>query len=328
MRDHDGTDEELHTTVKRIIIKCKNLTHVVIHGLDMPLKTAQYLRNLPTTTKNLDLSGNEVIMDMEIKPLFKTYPDMESIDLSGMAITIKTLERMAERWGNTLTNITLPQTIARELTLYKDSPDCEKVGKLKEWIGKMVKLRQFRIGEWQHGMETKIHRSFRGEGSLGHRMEQTVVHFLKTVLPPTVTVNMNPYVEEDEMYYRTDTVSYYEKYGVPKPNPNFPRGSDPKYVFQTLGRVNGGGTGRGWTYRDHYMRSNYMGTTRDGPREYYLEYNEPGGKGLAEWSDTIQGGEHTRNGESPEEWGNTEDEEERIWDEEKDRAWTNWDDLI
>jgi len=264
MKEGDGTDIDLHRTIKRFIDKCPKLTHIVLHGLGLPTDTIRYLRNLPETLRFLDLAMNG-ITDEEIEPLFRKCPNMESIDLSGTNTTTATLAKIAESWGDTIKDLKLPITMAKQLTLYDDYPSDDELWDLTCWISKMKELQHIQFGEYRQGMETEWHRSFNGKTSLGYVMEQRMIETLEKTLPSTVTIHMDPYEEDNDKYY--------QKHEVPKPNPKFPPKSSSSYVFQTLGRKDKTERGRN-TYRNHYTNSGWLSPIRRGRQEYYLEHFE------------------------------------------------------
>ena len=257
MRYGDGTDVLLHEVVKGFINKCPQLTHFVLHGLDLSRDTIRYMgNNLPNTVISLDLARN-YIKDEEITPIIERCPDMQFLDLSGTSVSTKTFSRIANRWGKSIVSLALPQKVARELTLYKDAPKDKAILKLLGWVKSLTALKYFRIGDWRLGMATETHWSYRGNMSLGYLMEQKVIRILNIVLPSTITIHMSPYAEEDKLYY--------QQHGVPKPNPDFPPTSDPLYTFQTLGKTDS-------KRRTCQLstKSNYLFDTRSGPQEYYL----------------------------------------------------------
>ena len=141
---------------------------------------------------------------------------------------------------------------------------------------------------------------------------------MRTVLPPTITIHMSPYAEEDQLYYQT--------HGVPKPNPNFPPTSDPLYIFQTLWK--GAQNQKNWrqNYHDHYPRSRWLFKTRCGSPEYYLSGYDSLEEDIG-WAPEREirlphvriennrlawdGNDNTW--KSPEEWKPTEGEDKRTW---------------
>ena len=96
-------------------------------------------------------------------------------------------------------------------------------------------------------------------------MENRIIKTLKQTLPPTVTIHMDPYEE--------DNGEYYCKHEIAKPNPRFPPKASSSYIFQTLGRKDETSRGRN-TYRNHYTPSKWLSPIRRGKREYYLEGHE------------------------------------------------------
>ena len=66
MKEGDRTDAALHRTIQRFIDKCPRLTHIVLHGLWLPMDMIRYLQNLPETVQFLDLAMN-AITDEEIE---------------------------------------------------------------------------------------------------------------------------------------------------------------------------------------------------------------------------------------------------------------------
>ena len=324
MKEGDGTEIALYRTVQRFINKCPNLTHVVLHGLGLSAQAIKYLTMLPATVRFLDLAMNAVT-DEDMVPLFKKCPSMESIDLAGTCVTALTMERVATEWGGTIVNLTLPHAVAEQLTLYDDNPDNDEIQKLLHWIKRMKSLQHIRIGEHRLGMATEWHRSFRGETSLGYIMERRMIGVLEKTLPTTIKINISPYEDNNDAYYR--------KYGVPKPNPGFPPKSSPSYIFQTLGRKDKTNKGRRNTYRDHYPNSRWLSPTRCGPREYYLE----GYESLEErygWS--PPGDIRVPNMRSTDEYITTEIANDNVWYEteerkppenDEERVWTSWENL-
>ena len=77
--------------------------------------------------------------------MFKKCPRMKSINLSGTTTTTATLAKIAKSWGDTITDLKLPHTMARQLTLYDDHPSDDKLWDLACWINKMKPLQQIRF---------------------------------------------------------------------------------------------------------------------------------------------------------------------------------------
>ena len=206
------------------------------------------------------------ITDEEMEPIIERCPNMESINLSATNATISTLARIAKSWGNTIKDLKLPITMAKQLTLYNDYPDKNMLKDLAHWIGEMGNLEHIRFGEHRLRMETQWHRSFIGKESLGQIMEQRLIKTLERTLPPRVTIHMDPYEDDDDD-------EYYRKHDTQKPNPKFPPKSSPSYVFQTLGRKDETEGTRN-TYRNQYTNSRFLSPITRGKREYYLELFE------------------------------------------------------
>jgi hypothetical protein len=238
---------------------------MVLHGLELPTETLAYMRYLPKTLRFLDLAMSG-ITDEEMEPIIERCPKIESINLSVTNATISTLMKIAESWGSTIKDLTLPITMAKQLTLYNDSPDESMLKNLAHWIGQMGNLEHIRFGEHRLRMETQWHKSFIGKESLGQIMEQRLIETLERTLPPKVTVHMDPYEDDDDD-------EYYRKHETQKPNPKFPPKSNPSYVFQTLGRKDETEGTRN-TYRNQYTNSRFLSPITRGKREYYLELFE------------------------------------------------------
>lgn len=220
--------EPVEKTMARLIHKCPQLQHFVLHGLN--LCSFHYLhRHLPPKMKSIDIARNPKFTNDDIRHIMTQCPDLTFLDMSETSVTLQIIGELATAWAHSLISLALPNAAARHLKeLYRAESGALKFVVL--CIRSMSKLVYLQMGRWRMGTAPEAHRYSNGEMSNEIREEIETITALKQLFPE-LTIHMSPYAQEDKHFYKQN--------GFPKPNPNFPPPSDPHYYLRRWGRGEG-----------------------------------------------------------------------------------------
>jgi hypothetical protein len=220
------TDLTPKWTLTRLIRKCPRLENIIMHGLDITHGDFSYiLKHLPPTLEGIDVARNQ-INDANLHQLMNRCPSLKFLDASETCVTYNILIDIAAKWGHSLRNLSLPDTVAKRVR--EDYQyDKTKVAIFQNIIQHMSALRFLRLGNWRGGTAAESHRTTNGRMSVEYTREQSTIEMLKSLFPE-LTIHFSPFAKEDERFY--------DKNGFPRPNPLFPPPADPHYHFRRWGR--------------------------------------------------------------------------------------------
>jgi hypothetical protein len=223
---HRDTDPTLKWTLTRLIRKCPRLENIIMHGLDITNGDFScILKHLPPTLEGIDVARNQ-INDANLRQLMRTCPSLKFLDASETCVTYNILTDIADKWGHSLENLSLPDTIAKRVREdYRY--DKTKAAIFQKTIQNMSALHSLRLGNWRGGTAAESHRTTNGRMSVEYDREQSTIEVLKSLFPK-LTIHFSPFAKEDERFY--------DKNGFPRPNPLFPQPTDPHYHFRRWGR--------------------------------------------------------------------------------------------
>ena len=166
------------------------------------------------------------INDANLHQLMARCPNLKFLDPSETYVTHNILIDLAAKWGHSLVNLSLPETIARKVRNSYENDKCE-VAMFQNIIQQMTALCFLRLGNWRGGTAAESHRTMNGRMSVEYTKEQSTVKVLESLFPK-LTIHFSPFAKEDERYYN--------KTGFPRLNPLFPPPHDPHYHFRRWGR--------------------------------------------------------------------------------------------
>ena len=216
----------LKWTLTRLIRKCPRLENIILHGLDLTHDDFNYVqKQLPPTLEGIDVARNQ-INDINLLQLMSRCPSLKFLDSSETRVTHNILIDIAAKWGHSLINLALPDTVAKKLREdYKY--DKTRVVIFQNIMQNMSALRFLRLGNWRGGTAAESHRTMNGRMSVEYTNERATIKILRSLFP-NLEIHFSPFAEEDEHFY--------DKNGFPRPNPLFPPPADPHYHFRRWGR--------------------------------------------------------------------------------------------
>ena len=153
-------------------------------------------------------------------------PNLKFLDASETCVTHDILVDLAAKWGHSLENLSLPDTIAKRVRDGYKNDKC-KIAIFQNIVKHMTALRYLRLGNWRGGTAAESHRTMNERMSVEYDNEQSTIKILKSLFP-NLKIHLSPFAEEDEHFYN--------KTGFPRPNPLFPPPADPHYQFRRWGR--------------------------------------------------------------------------------------------
>ena len=95
-RCHPNNYEPARDVIERLIRKCPELKHFILHGLNLCKRAINHLnRHLPTNMKSIDIARNPKFTDEDALHLMTQCPHLTFLDMSETSVTLQIIGGLA-----------------------------------------------------------------------------------------------------------------------------------------------------------------------------------------------------------------------------------------